>query len=272
MATSTQWQLSREAAARYEEILVAAILGPFAEALVEWAAPPAGVTVVDVGCGTGAATRAAAHFVGSAGRVVGIDVNAGMIAEATMLDAHKNLPIEWHEGSAYDLPLPDQSVDVVYSAQVLQFLADKAKAMQEKRRILKQGGLVALSAWCELEENPYFHAMVETITDHIGADVAVGLKAAFALPHAATLQSLLETCGFDEIEITQRQIDLPLPKLNEFVPRHIGATPMAAGYEAAPPTVQQAIVDEMNVRLAEFVTDEKPIVPFRSHMARARKR
>jgi ubiquinone/menaquinone biosynthesis C-methylase UbiE len=54
MATSTQWQLARDAAERYERILVPAILGPVARALVEWSSLSDGEAVLDIGCGTGA--------------------------------------------------------------------------------------------------------------------------------------------------------------------------------------------------------------------------
>jgi protein-L-isoaspartate O-methyltransferase len=60
MSTSTQWQLARGAAERYQQIIVSSFIGPFAVALVEWAAPKAGDAVLDVGCGTGAAARCAA--------------------------------------------------------------------------------------------------------------------------------------------------------------------------------------------------------------------
>jgi hypothetical protein len=59
MATSTQWQLIRDAAERYERIAMPAILGPFAQLLVEWANLPLGAFVLDVGCGTAAAARSA---------------------------------------------------------------------------------------------------------------------------------------------------------------------------------------------------------------------
>jgi ubiquinone/menaquinone biosynthesis C-methylase UbiE len=85
MATSTQWQLARAAAERYEQILVPAILGPVARMLVEWANLRHGETVLDVGCGTSAAARYAAEQVGPTGRVVGVDINAGMIEVARSL-------------------------------------------------------------------------------------------------------------------------------------------------------------------------------------------
>src|SRR5688572_1326585 len=117
MAISTEWQLAREAAERYEQILVPAILGPAARALVDWSALKSGESVLDVGAGTGAATRYAAELVGSSGRVIGIDVNGGMIEVAKSLSPIQGAVIEWHEKSAYELPLEDQTVDAVLSAQ-----------------------------------------------------------------------------------------------------------------------------------------------------------
>ncbi len=271
MATSTQWQLSREAATRYEQIIVPNILGPFAKALVEWAALEPGMTVLDVGCGTGAATRLAAEHVGPSGHVIGLDINAGMIAEAKSLPTPKGATIEWHEQSATQLPLPDQSVDIVLSAQMLQFIPDKHLALTEMHRVLKPGGRVVLSAWCALQENPYFQAQVETVTKHIGAEVAAGLRAGIGLSDADTILTLLRSAGFDDIEIMVQQLDLPLPTLSEFIPRHIGATPLAAGYNAAPPSAQQAVIDEMIAQLAHRETNGSVRIPFRSNMAKAKK-
>jgi ubiquinone/menaquinone biosynthesis C-methylase UbiE len=270
MATSTQWQLTREAATRYEQIIVPAFIGPFAQVLVEWAELPAGASVLDVGCGTGAATRLAAERVGPSGSVTGVDVNAGMIEEAKSLPAVQGAAIEWHEQSAYQLPLPDQSVDIVLCAQVLQFLQDKPQALAEMVRVLKPGGRVAVSTWCDLEENPYFLAQVEAITTHIGPGVAAGLRAGFSLPDASKIRDLLQAAGFSIIEITVQQIDLSLPSMKEFVPRYISATPMAAAFNAASPATQQSLVADSCSRLARYEIADGARIPFRSHLARAR--
>ena len=76
---STRGQLERDAAVRYQDVVVPWILGPFAEALVEILGPQPGESILDVGCGSGAAARAVALAVGPTGRVVGLDLNAGML-------------------------------------------------------------------------------------------------------------------------------------------------------------------------------------------------
>ena len=268
MATSTQWQLARDAAERYERILVLAILGPFAQALVAWAKLPVGAFVVDVGCGTGAATRSAAEHVGPTGRVVGIDINAGMLAIAQSLSPVLGAPIEWIEHSAYQLPIPDQSVDVVLCAQTLQFLDQRPVALAEMYRVIKPEGYVALSLWCDIQENPYFHALVDAVAHHIGPETAAGLGTAFRLSNADEIRSLLSATGLRSIEMAVVQLDLDLPVLTGFVPRHISATPMATGYAAASAGAQRAVVDEIVGHLAQYQTSTGVCIPFKSHMAR----
>ncbi|MEJ2158430.1 MAG: methyltransferase domain-containing protein [Desulfobacteraceae bacterium] len=100
MEISKQWQLARGAAERYERILVPAILGPAAQALVDWTGLRDGESVVDVGCGTGAAAQGAAKKVGPKGRVAGVDLNPGMIDVARSIPPNSGAPIEWFEDNA----------------------------------------------------------------------------------------------------------------------------------------------------------------------------
>jgi len=264
MATSMQWQLARASAERYEQILVPAILGPAARALVDWADLQPGESVIDVGCGTGAAARAAAKQVGPKGRVIGIDLNAGMIDVASGLPT--GAPIEWRTADAASLPLADESVDVALCAQTLQFLPDKPRALAEMYRVLKPGGRVALSVWRPIADNPYFDTLVSAVERHIGADVAAGLKSAFAFSDMEMICNLLEDAPFAEVDMDMQQLDLPLPALTEFVPRHISATPMAAGFVRAPQATQQALIREVVAQLANGSNNERIQVAFRSHV------
>lgn len=271
MIASTQWQLAHQAAERYQSILTPAILGPFAAALVEATAPQPGEWLVDVGTGTGAAARHAALLVRPGGRVTGVDINAGMLAVARSLPPVSGALLEWREATATRLPLDDHSVDGVLCAQTLQFLPEKAAALAEMRRVVKSGGRVALSLWCELEESPYFHTLVEAIARHIGPDTAAGLRSAFALSDGDELHRLLKTAGFSQIDVRVMQLDLSLPPLAEFVPRHISATPMAVGFNRATEPVQQALIREVNEQLHRYQTNGRAQIPFKSHLVMGRK-
>lgn len=271
MTVSKEWQLQRDAAEQYEDVLVRSILGPFARLIVDRSELQVGQRVLDVGCGTGAATRYAAEKVGTTGRVAGLDVNPGMIDVAKSLPPVSGVPIVWIEKSAYELPFADGEFDVVLSAQVLQFLTDRPLAMSQMHRVLAPGGRVCCSHWCDIRENPYFCALLDTLSEHLGRETAAGLEAAFTLSDPELLLSLLRDAGFREPTVTAVQLELPLPALDEFVPRHIDATPLATAFRAASAQDRRGIVDGMAERLSEFGSRDAVRVPFTSLVAVAHK-
>jgi ubiquinone/menaquinone biosynthesis C-methylase UbiE len=97
-----------------------------------------GMAVLDVGCGSGAITRGIAEAVAPGGRVVGLDINPGLIAEAR--EAHAGLPglsFELADLDRYDHPA---TFDIVTAARVLQWLADPLGALRKMAALLKPGG------------------------------------------------------------------------------------------------------------------------------------
>ena len=89
----------------YDEQFVPALFARWGPIVVEAAHLHAGDRVLDVACGTGAATLVAAAQAGPSGHVVGLDANPQMLAIAR----HKPAPIEWVDGNAEALPMPDGS-------------------------------------------------------------------------------------------------------------------------------------------------------------------
>lgn len=88
--------------------------------------------MLDLGCRTGALTQ---HYAGG-NEVVGVDVDREALARAT-----ERLGIEtiWADAED-DLPLPDESFDVVVAGELLEHLADPARTVASVRRVLKPGG------------------------------------------------------------------------------------------------------------------------------------
>lgn len=100
-----------------------------------------GETVVDIGSGAGFDSLIAARLVGPAGRVIGFDMTEEMLKKARAGAAAIGAThIEFREGLAEALPLPDDYADVVISNGVLNMMLDKAATLAEWRRILKPGG------------------------------------------------------------------------------------------------------------------------------------
>ncbi|MBM4460502.1 MAG: methyltransferase domain-containing protein [Chloroflexi bacterium] len=100
-----------------------------------------GETVVDIGSGAGFDSLIASRLVGPAGRVIGFDMTDEMLKKARAGAAAMGAAnVEFREGLAEALPLPDDFADVVISNGVLNMMLDKAATLAEWRRILKPGG------------------------------------------------------------------------------------------------------------------------------------
>jgi arsenite methyltransferase len=108
--------------------------------------PVRGATVVDVGSGTGTDALLAASYVGSGGRVIGVDPNDAMIAKAkAAAERIAATHVEFRKGSAEALPVEPNSVDVVISNGVLNLAPQKLPAFQEIFRVLRPGGRLQLA-------------------------------------------------------------------------------------------------------------------------------
>lgn len=268
---SKQWQLATGAARRYEEILVPSILGPFAQALVDWADLTTARTVVDIGCGTGSATRFAAMKVVATGQVIGIDVNEAMLSVAQSLPDVAGATLIWQQEMATNLSMNDETADAVLCAQALQFIGDHQQALSEMRRILKTDKSAYISLWCDITQNPYFNTLVNTIAEHIGEDTAMGLRSAFNLSNIDEIPVLMNEAGFSQVEINVSEIVLNLPSVAEFVPKHIQATPMGAGYKSVSEITQKTILDQVSEELKGYLTNSRIRVPFSSYLIKATK-
>jgi SAM-dependent methyltransferase len=104
-----------------------------------------GERVVDVGSGAGIDSLIAAKMGGPTGQVIGVDMTPAMLNKARQAAAEAKLAnVEFREGYAEALPVPDSWADVVISNGVLNLMPDKAAALAEMARVLKPSGRLQL--------------------------------------------------------------------------------------------------------------------------------
>ena len=105
-----------------------------------------GETVLDLGSGAGVDVFLAAEKVGKNGRVIGVDMTEEMIKKGDKLAkeyGYKN--VEFRHGEIENLPVEDNSVDVIISNCVINLSPDKLKTFKEAHRVLKPGGRMMVS-------------------------------------------------------------------------------------------------------------------------------
>lgn len=191
---------ARNPAEIYDALFVPALFAQWGSVVAAASGMRKGDRVLDVACGTGALTLAAAGIVGPAGSVVGLDANPQMLAVAR----RKPGRIEWRDGKAEALPLADASFDAVVSQFGLMFFEDKPQALREMLRVLRPGGGLAVAVCDALENSPGYDALALLLDRLFGEQVGDAFRAPFGLGDAGRLHRICGDAGIRDAEISRR--------------------------------------------------------------------
>lgn len=254
-ATSLYEKYAASGAESYERHFVPAIGEPVARRLLAAARPAPGERVLDVACGTGVASRLAVEAVGRDGRVAGLDANPGMLEVARTVSPEG---IDWHGAPAEDMPLRDESFDLVLCSMGLQFFSDRIQALRETRRVLVPGGRVV---WCTPGPTPaLFVAIDQALTAHIGPGASMFVHAVFSLNDADEAQTLMEAAGFDRIDVQTTSVPLRVAPPADFFWQYVQSTPLAAAAAELDEQARAALEAEVVERCAPFVDGDGSVM------------
>jgi SAM-dependent methyltransferase len=165
---------------------------------VTLAALQPGQVVLDLGSGGGIDCFLAAQRVGETGRVIGVDMTAAMVDKARANQAKVGTRnVEFRLGEIEHLPVADNSVDVVISNCVINLSPDKPQVFREAFRVLKPGGLLAVSDI--MTDGPLPEAVRASVSAWAGC---IG----GALEEQDYL-SAIEAAGFVDVQITRTTLE-----------------------------------------------------------------
>ena len=160
---------------------------PHAHALIR-----SGQTVLDLGSGGGIDCFIAADSVGAQGFVIGVDMTPEMVSKARDNARKAGVTnVDFRLGEIEALPVADSSVDVILSNCVVNLSPDKRRVFQEAFRVLRPGGVLAISDIVATAPIP------ETLADDIGALTGC-ISGAISV---AELRELLGEAGFEHVRV-----------------------------------------------------------------------
>jgi arsenite methyltransferase len=155
-----------------------------------------GETVVDLGAGGGFDCFLCAQQVGERGCVIGVDMTPDMVSKARRNAVKGNYPnVEFRLGEIENLPLADNTADVIISNCVINLSPDKPRVFKEAFRVLKPGGRLAISDVVATLELPQ-----KMRTD---AALVAGCMGNASL--IEELQEIIEDAGFTEVRIEPKE-------------------------------------------------------------------
>lgn len=156
-----------------------------------------GETVLDLGSGGGIDVLLSARRVGPAGKVYGLDMTDEMLALARENQKKAGVEnVEFLKGEIENIPLPDNSVDVIISNCVINLSADKDRVLREAFRVLKPGGRFAVSDVVTRGEIP----------PAIRERVLLWVSCIAGALGESEYRSKLDAAGFENVEVEPTRI------------------------------------------------------------------
>ncbi len=257
----------------YERYLVPRFFAPGAQILIEVAELRPGERVLDVACATGSVARSAASRLGLHGKVVGLDINEGMLEMAREVSSNILPEIEWRTGNAMAIPFSGGSFDAVFCQQGLQFIPDQQLALGEMHRVLAPGGRLAISFLRSLAYNPGYDRLVASLEKVAWVDAAALIRSPFPECTLDELRELIRSAGFKDVRIVIGIGPVRYPSAREFIRQELTATsavlPPTMSIQPQQAEVYEALVRDLEARLQDYTDDEGVVFPCETYLVTA---
>jgi len=156
-----------------------------------------GETVLDLGSGAGFDCFLASKKVGATGKVIGVDMTPDMLDKARencKKGGYNN--VEFRLGEIENLPVADNSIDIIISNCVINLAPDKKRVFGESFRVLKPGGRVMVSDIVLLKELPEF--LKSSIDAYVGCVAGASLKGDYLAD--------IKNAGFKNVKVNEETV------------------------------------------------------------------
>jgi SAM-dependent methyltransferase len=226
-----------------------------------------GERVIDIGCGGGKTSLAAAAAVGDGGAVTGVDISGPIteLAEQRRQDAKAN-NVQFVVADMQEIDVPGEPADVVMSQFGVMFFDEPVKAFTNIGRQLNPAGRIGFACWRAMEENPWFFAAAigQYMTPPPPPAEGKSLTGPFALADFDRTTAILEDAGFTDVRRTPHDLEATVA-LDNIIDRV-----QLEFMGVAPENIEPAMTD-IRAYLGRFGTPDQLVVPLRIQVVEARR-
>jgi SAM-dependent methyltransferase len=227
------------------------------ERLLALTQPRPGERVLELACGPGSVGIAAAARVAPGGEVVVSDFAAEMTDIASR--RARSLGLSNVRARVLDLEQidePDGAYDVVLCREGLMLVPDPARGAREMRRVLGNGGRLAIAVWGPRERNPWLAVMFDAVSAQLGRPVPPrGIPGPFSLQDADPLARLLCDAGLADVVVEELAVPLHAPSFDDWWRRASAlAGPLARVLASLPAPAAEALRDRARKATEPFQT------------------
>lgn len=259
------FQITPEQAEAYESLFVPALFAQWTAPMLDIAGVGPGHQVLDVACGTGVLTRAAADRVGAVGVVVGVDLNPAMLAVAARLRPD----IEWRAADVAQLPFADGRFDAVLCQSALFFFPDVPAALTEMARVVRPGGVVTIQTYASLPDQPGFGDLETIVAKHAPPEAMHLIDTYWSQGDLSTLRASLEGVGLQVVETRTMLGTAMYSSVANLVEIEIRGTPLVD--RLTDEQIEQILVESESVLGHYRSADGRLAMPIRAHLVAGRR-
>lgn len=244
-----------------------AAMAPALDAVLEAAALQPGERVLDIGCGTGASTLAAAAAVGPDGRVTGADISPVMLEGARKRAAEAGcVTVDFVVADAQTHGFEPGAFDAMISRFGVMFFADSVAAFANLATAMRPGGRMHFVCWSGLQENPWFSLPRQVAVDRLGAPEPADPRAPGPMAFAERdfVTGILERAGLAEVHSQEVSVGLtPLGTVEEVAKfaAHVGPASRILKEKDGTAEDARVIVEALSEKMQAFATPDGVRVP-----------